>query len=241
MSTELSKAKIKYINSLSHKKYRDQEGLFIAEGPKLVRELEPYFQLVEKYEGENVNKISLLDTPQQVLALFRKREEIQHIPAGDELCIALSDIQNPGNLGTIVRLADWYGIEHVICSHGCADIYNPKTVQATMGAMARVHVHYCDLAGYLSLLPEGYPVYGTFLNGDNIYSSPLTRGGIIIMGNEGHGIPEDIEGFVNHRLYIPNYPVGRPTTQSLNVAVATAVTCSEFRRTSLCQERIVKS
>lgn len=236
MSIELSKAKIKYINSLSHKKYRDQEGIFIAEGPKLVSELEPYFQLVEKYDGESVNKVSLLDTPQQVLALFRKREETQHVPAEDELCIALSDIQNPGNLGTIVRLADWYGIEHIICSRGCADIYNPKTVQATMGAMARVHVHYCDLATYFASLPEGYPIYGTFLNGDNIYSSPLTHGGIIIMGNEGHGIPDDIERFVNHRLYIPNYPVGRPTTQSLNVAIATAITCSEFRRTSLCLE-----
>lgn len=229
----ISKAKIKYINSLAHKKYRDLEKVFIAEGPKLVEDLEGSFELVEKFEGEDVDKISLLNTPQQVLAIFRQREEEPGMPLDpSSLYLMLSDIQNPGNLGTIMRLADWFGIEHIFCSTGCADIYNPKTVQATMGALARVHVHYCDLKQVISTLPKEFPVYGTFLDGGDVYHSELTQGGIIIMGNEGHGIPDDIASSINRRLLIPNYPQGRKTSESLNVAIATAIICSEFRRRS---------
>ena len=254
----ISKAKIKYINSLAYKKYRDQDKVFIAEGPKLISELENCFELVEKFEGDDADKLSLLNTPQQALAIFRQREDnINKVKiAPSELYLMLSDIQNPGNLGTIIRLADWFGIEHIFCSTGCADIYNPKTVQATMGAIARVNVHYCDLLELLnSLTPSNpqnpqnpqnsqnsqkpqnpqnsltsYPIYGTFLNGENVYDSELTEGGIIIMGNEGHGIPAELAEKVNRRLLIPNYPIGRDTSESLNVAVATAIICSEFRR-----------
>lgn len=230
----ISKAKIKYINSLAHKKYRDQDKVFIAEGPKLVEELEGSFELVEKFEGEDVDKISLLNTPQQVLAIFRQREEDSWsrslVVSPSQLYLMLSDIQNPGNLGTIMRLADWFGIEHIFCSIGCADIYNPKTVQATMGALARVHVHYCDLKQVISSLPKDFPVYGTFLDGEDVYRSELTKGGIIVMGNEGHGIPDDLASAINRRLLIPNYPQGRETSESLNVAIATAIICSEFRR-----------
>ena len=147
-----------------------------------------------------------------------------------QLCLALDDVQNPGNLGTIVRLADWFGIEHIFCSRGCADIYNPKTVQATMGGLARVQVHYMDLPQMLSLLPEDVPVYGTFLDGDNLYKKSLDNRGLIVMGNEGKGISSSVEAFVTERLYIPNYPAGRATSESLNVAIATAIVCAEFRR-----------
>ncbi|MBQ0143258.1 MAG: RNA methyltransferase [Prevotellaceae bacterium] len=229
----ISKAKIKYIKSLALKKYRDKDDIFVAEGPKIITELERYFEIIDKYDGEDADKASLLDTPQHSLALFRKRKEDVgglHTPTRSELCLMLHDIQNPGNLGTIVRLADWFGIEHIYCSTGCADIYNPKTIQATMGAIARVHIHYVDLQVVLQTLPKDYPIYGTFLEGEDIYSADLSVGGMIIMGNEGHGISDELSSHVTHRLLIPNYPSGRETAESLNVAIATAIVCSEFRR-----------
>ena len=142
----------------------------------------------------------------------------------------LDDVQNPGNLGTIVRLADWFGIEHVFCSSGCADVYNPKTVQATMGALARVAVHELDLEAALVGLGTDVPVYGTFLDGGSLYEMPLAQHGVIVMGNEGRGVSEGVARFVTERLWIPNYPAGRATSESLNVAIATAVVCAEFRR-----------
>ena len=181
---------------------------------------------------EELRRVSLMETPQQVLAVFRQRsDEVDvHGVVGEQLCLALDDVQNPGNVGTIIRLADWFGIEHIFCSRGCADLYNPKTVQATMGAMARVQVHEVDLPQMLSSLPDDVPVYGTFLDGENLYGKSLENRGIIVMGNEGKGVSADVEAHVTERLYIPNYPAGRETSESLNVAIATAIVCAEFRR-----------
>ena len=143
--------------------------------------------------------------------------------------LALDTVQDPGNLGTIVRIADWFGIRDIVCSETCADIYNPKTVQATMGALARVRVHYTSLADFLRQIHPS-PVYGTFLEGNDIYREELSGNGVIVMGNEGNGISEAIKPFVERKLYIPNYPPDTETSESLNVAIATAITCAEFRR-----------
>ena len=249
----ISKNRIKYVRSLEMKKYRKAEGVFVAEGHKLVGDLLGAFPCVyvaatqewmdshahelngvemDVVTDEELRRVSLMETPQQVLAVFRQRiDEVDvNRVVGEELCLALDDVQNPGNVGTIIRLADWFGIEHIFCSRGCADLYNPKTVQATMGAMARVQVHEVDLPQMLSSLPKGTPVYGTFLDGDNLYDKSLENRGLIIMGNEGKGVSADVEAHVTERLYIPNYPAGRETSESLNVAIATAIVCAEFRR-----------
>lgn len=228
----ISKNQIKYLRSLELKKFRDQYGVFVAEGPKVVNDLKGHFELVELLEGEDADRVSFLDTPQHVFAVFRKAEEIPIPSPQKELMLALDDVQNPGNLGTIIRLADWFGITHILCSRGCADVYNPKVVQATMGALARVEVHEVDLSETICALQAeaNFPVYGTFLDGDNIYDTSLNPNGLIVMGNEGHGISADVASLVNHRLLIPNYPQGRETSESLNVAIATAIVCSEFRR-----------
>lgn len=258
----LSKNKIKLIRSLELKKKRSQERLFVAEGRKLVSEFLHSFRcryLVATEAWINVNsaliselqarfnteiscveeqelaKVSFLDTPQEVLAVFDipSYESDLENDVKSSLCLALDEVQNPGNLGTIIRIADWFGIENVYCSIGCADIYNPKCVQATMGAMARVKVHYVELKECLSRLDKGTAVYGTFLDGEVIYQKELRDKGLIIMGNEGKGISEGIAKHVTDRLFIPNFPAERDTSESLNVAVATAITCSEFRRRQL--------
>ena len=246
----ISKNKIKYIRSLEQKKTRREEGVFVAEGPKLTGDLlgrfhcrylaattewmnaHPLVQADEKDIAnlEDLQRASLLKTPQDVIAVFEQRNEatdtsvIEH-----ELCLALDDVQDPGNLGTIIRIADWFGIEHIFCSLGTADVYNPKVVQATMGALARVHVHYLSLTELIESLKE-VPVYGTFLDGTNIYKQSLSETGLIVMGNEGNGISAEVRKLINRKLYIPNFPAGRSTSESLNVAVATAITCAEFRR-----------
>ena len=246
----ISKNLTKYIKSLENKKVRKTEKRFIAEGPKVVADLmerhEPL--LLVAVEGwyqqhhltpreqdcvvteEELRKVSLLQHPQQVLALFPIEETI--LPSLDDssLVIALDGVQDPGNMGTIIRIADWFGITTLVCSRETADIFNPKCVQATMGSIARVNVVYTDLEEWLETLPANYPIYGTFLNGNNIYKETLSNHGIIIMGNEGNGISDKIGRHVNKRLLIPNYPEGRPTADSLNVAIATAITCAEFRR-----------
>lgn len=248
--TILSKNKIKYIHSLEQKKVRKEEGVFLAEGYKLVDELIEIFdcrlivatsewlqkhsqtkadEIIEVTESE-LSKASLLKTPQQVLAIFnQKNYPFDHTIFSHSLCLALDDIQDPGNLGTIVRLADWFGIEHIFCSPNTVDIYNPKTVQATMGAIGRVKIHYINLVTLMSEL-DNIPIYGTFLDGENMYAKTLTSNGLIVMGNEGNGIGEEVSKFINSRLYIPNYPMERETSESLNVAIATAVVCAEFRR-----------
>lgn len=255
----LSKTRIKQIRSLEQRKYRRAEGLFVAEGYKLVGELlsaghsPVYVCHTNQWSGttaypnpptalsyptdvvdeEELRRVSLLQHPQQVLALFAIPQWQVPDPnqGAKKLILALDGVQDPGNLGTICRIADWFGIEDIICSPDTVDIFNPKAIQATMGAISRVHVHYTNLQNYLrNASNASVPVYGTFLNGRNIYEHNLTPNGIIVMGNEGKGISADIAQTVSHRLLIPNYPSERATTESLNVAVATAITCSEFRR-----------
>lgn len=250
----LSKAKIKLIQSLEQKKKRREERLFVAEGPKVVGDLLPYLpcrlivaeaawiaahpevratEIIETTSDE-LRKASFLKAPQEVLALFElPTYATPHDVADKELCLALDDVQDPGNLGTIIRVADWFGIRHIFCSIGTTDAFSPKTVQATMGAVARVQVHYVNLYNFLHDIRQenpSTPLYGTFLEGENIYKEPLTAHGIIIMGNEGNGISQQIQDLVTHKLFIPNYPEGCTTSESLNVAIATAITCAEFRR-----------
>ena len=184
---------------------------------------------------EELRKTSFLQHPQQVLGVFEIPDN-NTLPDvkwfREHLCIALDGVQDPGNLGTIIRIADWFGIDTIICSHTTADAYAPKVVQATMGSISRVKVIYTDLEDFLKGLDEDIPVYGTLLDGDNIYSSQLSSNGIIVMGNEGNGISPAIRELVNHRLLIPSYPPERDTAESLNVAIATAITVAEFRRIS---------
>jgi len=145
--------------------------------------------------------------------------------------LALDGVQNPGNLGTIIRLADWFGISDIYCSPDTADCYNPKVVQATMGAILRVRVHYLPLADFLAkTAAEKTPVYGTMLDGENIYSTTLSANGVIVMGNEGKGVSEECARSFTHRLLIPSYPPERQGSESLNVAMATGIVCAEFRR-----------
>lgn len=245
----LSKSKIKYIRSLELKKFRNEYNAFVAEGNKLVADLLPYFscelllatpawmatqgdlpvgELIATAPSE-LSKASFLKTPQDVLAVFSRPDyRLGEADASHQLILALDGIQDPGNLGTIVRLADWFGIGHLVCSTDTVDIFAPKTVQATMGALARVQVHYTDLAAYLDR--QTTPVYGTFLEGQSIYRETLSSSGVIVMGNEGNGIRPETAVRIDRKLHIPPYPAGRPTSESLNVAVATAVICSEFRR-----------
>lgn len=246
----LSKNKIKYIRSLELKKNRKEEQVFVAEGHKLVGDLLGHFpcrllvairswlernpkaqadEIIEVTSDE-LTRASLQKTPQEVLAVFEQPTWTYDVKTvSKSLCLALDDIQDPGNLGTIIRLADWFGIEHIFCSQGTVDVYNPKTIQATMGALARVKLHYCHLPSLIASL-ENVPVYGTFLDGENMYGKTLSGHGLIVMGNEGNGIGKEVAKLVNERLYIPNYPPQRETSESLNVAVATAVICAEFRR-----------
>lgn len=248
--SSLSKNKIKYIRSLEQKKIRKEEKVFLAEGPKLVGDLLGHFHCrflaatsswlsehasvpadeVAEVTPDELSRASLLKTPQQVLAVFEQPEyTLDTAVFQNSLCLALDDVQDPGNLGTIIRLADWFGIEHILCSPNTVDVYNPKTVQATMGGIARVKVHYAPLPSLIRSLGE-VPVYGTFLDGKNMYEQPLSHNGLIVMGNEGNGIGKEVERLINRKLYIPNYPQNRETSESLNVAIATAVVCAEFRR-----------
>ena len=196
-------------------------------------------KVTSKYQGiqcdiateEDLKRVSTVETPQGVLAVFRQpKYEVDALKVMKEgLCLALDEVQNPGNLGTIVRLADWFGIHDVFCSQGCADLFNPKTIQATMGALAHVRVHYYKLEKVLEeVRNEGVAEYGTFLNGENMYEQRLQATGIIVMGNEGRGISPEVERCVTHRLTIPSWSDNH--VESLNVAIATAVVCAEFRR-----------
>ena len=156
---------------------------------------------------------------------------LQEFVKKQDLVLALDSIQDPVNLGTIIRIADWFGIRHILCSKTTVDVYNSKTVQSTMGALARVEVHYVDLPYVLGLCKDNnFPIYGTFLDGNSIYNAKLLNCGVIVMGNEGNGISKEVANFVSHKLLIPSYPANEATSESLNVAVATAIVCSEFRR-----------
>lgn len=256
----VSKNLIKLIRSLELRKFRKSEGEFVAEGNKLVQdnlramschrlvatatwweahpEAEKSADEAYVITPQEMQRLSLMQSPQEVLGTFR----IPDTPLDDtlsqqlcnELTVALDEVQDPGNLGTIIRLCDWYGIRHIVCSPNTADCYAPKVVQATMGAIARVQVHYTDLPVWLGRMRQlEVPVYGTFLDGKDMYQTDLTPHGIIVMGNEGRGISANVEAQVSHRLFIPPYPVNAETSESLNVGIATAIVVSEFRRKSI--------
>ena len=239
----LSKNQIKLITSLQQKKYRFANQLFFAEGIKVIQELlASNFELVHLYSTKNdfeevsnfnktvileseLKKITALTTPNSCLAVFKIAAEKPIIESG--LILALDSIRDPGNLGTILRLCDWFGINQIICSNETVDIYNPKVVQATMGSIARVNVNYIDLNAFV--FQSKMPVYGTFMDGENIYKSELPQEGIIIMGNEANGISPELEKLVKNKITIPRFGILQKT-ESLNVANATAIILSEFRR-----------
>lgn len=250
---EISKAKIKTYASLAMRKHRVSQGLFMAEGVKCVLETLPFFSLealvltpallqergvprgvdercVYTASPRAMGQLSSFSTPPQMIAVYRLPELDVPSPGhiADELVLALDGVQDPGNMGTIVRIADWFGIADIICSHETVDVFNPKAVQATMGTLARVRVHYTDLPEFIR--QSGAPTWGTLLDGQDIYSQPLDSNGLIIMGNEGNGISAQVRPLVTHRLLIPSFPPDRPTTDSLNVAIATSIVCAEFRR-----------
>lgn len=235
----ISKNQIKFVHQLEQKKYRRKEGLFVAEGPKVVGDLlragfnaqEIYAtkewnsngRRVQEVTDEELRKVSFLQHPQQVLALFEIPSA--KLSSDSSLSLALDDVQDPGNLGTIIRIADWFGISNIYCSENTVDAWSPKVVQATMGSIARVNIIYTDLKELIQ--NAKVPVYGTLLDGQNIYTQELTQEGIIVMGNEGNGISPEIRRLINRKLLIPQFHEG---PESLNVAIATAIACSEFRR-----------
>jgi TrmH family RNA methyltransferase len=265
----LSQARIKHLNSLKIKKFRDEHGQFIAEGQKLVYELIcsnfvidgiyasadwivsnlrltlekkiPVFETIPR----EMDRISLLSAPGPVLAVVRipvGKDILAHLPehmSGDELILALDDIRDPGNMGTILRLADWFGIDAVLCSENCVEIYNPKVVQATMGSICRVRVFYCNLQETIQVIrrrisddnPAAIPVYGTFLDGQSLYAAEISRGGVIVIGNESRGISPELQDLITRKLLIPSYgntALGK--AESLNASIAAAIVCGEFRR-----------
>jgi RNA methyltransferase, TrmH family len=256
----LTRNKIKLLRSLKEKKERDRSGLFVAEGDKLVREILvsklttieiiAEKNWVEKNEGllnccqtvtsvglSELGQASFLKTPPEVIALVQiPKSENAVNSINKELSLFLDDIQDPGNLGTIMRLADWFGISNIYCSKATVDVYNPKVVQATMGAICRVNVQYVDKISFLGNIKQEVPglnIYGTFLNGINIYTEEFEPNGLIILGNEGNGISTVLEPYISKRLYIPAFSSEGAGSESLNVSVAAAIVCSEFRRRGL--------
>lgn len=246
----ISKNQIKHIRSLEMRKNRERHGMFVAEGPKVVADIMAAYEPVtliatEEWYKQNhitprtadatvtedeLRKASFLQHPQQVMAVFNiPRRQISPDACSDSLCLALDRIQDPGNLGTIIRIADWFGISTIFCSNDTVDAFSPKVIQASMGSIARVNLTYTDLAELIGNLPEGVPTYATALNGKNIYSQKLSPNGLIVMGNEGNGVSPEVMAQVKHTLLIPSY---NPSSgiDSLNVAIATAVTCAEFKR-----------
>ena len=245
MSQHITKAQIKWVRSLQTKKHRDEQGLFVAEGAKCVNDLQDAFELrllitTENASQTEIEQMSSLRTPQGVIGVFEKRDHTTSLAEylqKKKLLLVLDGIQDPGNLGTIIRTCDWFGVYDIICSKDTADCYNPKVVQATMGALARVRVHYVeDLVQTLSeLQTAGYPIYGTLLNGENMYAAgtiPNKQYGVIVMGNEGNGISSAVCTKVTHPVFIPSYHTGDTTSESLNVGIATAIVLAEFRRPS---------
>ena len=238
----VSKNQIKLITSLQQKKYRKLHQLFIAEGKKVINELlDADFELVSLFVTEEtifekhipytliteaeLKKISALTTANDCLAVFKIKEIVTKNE--DELVLALDSVRDPGNMGTIIRLCDWFGIKKIICSNETVDIYNPKVVQATMGSIARVNVIYTDLTSYLS--QSNLSIYGTFMEGSTIYELNLPKKGIIVMGNEANGISSSIEKLITQKISIPRFGTIQ-ATESLNVATATAIILSEFKR-----------
>lgn len=250
----LSKQITKIIQNLEKKKFREKYNLFKIEGEKLVAELlrSPlavhaiiaYPEWIQA-NGHLLGKTQVLETDEKGMKAISNFQSLPHVMALAEipnhpylpdevagtLSLVLNGIQDPGNLGTILRIADWFGVSHLLCDRDCASIYNPKCVQASMGAIFRVHPYYLDLPDAIrQLKAKGMPVFGTFLDGENIYTSPLPSQGLIIMGNEGKGIAEDIGKLADFRLTIPNFTPAGASSESLNVGVATGIILSEFKR-----------
>ncbi|MCM1309429.1 MAG: RNA methyltransferase [Bacteroides sp.] len=245
----MTAAEIKKVCALASAKGRREAGAFLAEGTRCVVDSLPYFELLKLYctsawaaehptesrgaeivDRRDIERMSQQQSPQPVLAVFALPDIPTYSYDGD-MALALDAVQDPGNLGTIIRLADWFGIRHILAGAGTADAFQPKVVQATMGALARVCVHkVSDLAD--TLRSSGTPIIGTFLNGDNLYDAQLTLDPkpIIVMGNEGNGISPAVEATVSYRLKIPSFPPGRKTSESLNVAMATGIIISELSR-----------
>ncbi len=253
---ELTNALRKTVRSLSEAKHRRELGLFVAEGTKCVLDTIEAFecemliatrQWTESYaeacKGREVivatradfERMSNMSTPPQVMAVYRAPHYALNLSElTGKLVLALDRLQDPGNLGTIVRLADWMGVHTILASVDTVDVWNPKVVQATMGSISRVKVHYVDLAATLhELRGAGMEVYGTFLDGTSLYGSKLSASGVIVMGNEGKGISDEVAQTVSRRLLIPTYPADAVSAESLNVATATAITVAEFRRQTL--------
>ena len=254
----MTQNEIKQIRSLQIKKFRDELNLFVAEGDKCISELSKAFTLVQHFSADNtplkdIERASSLRTPQGSIAVFRKPQFQLPVIQPDTLYLALDGIQDPGNLGTIIRTADWFGIRDIICSANTADCFSPKVVQATMGALARVRVHYTDLPAWLTnaqhstlntqrstlnpkhstLNTQHSTIYGTLLTGKDLYAPdaiPDKRSGIIVMGNEGNGLSPEVRKLITHSLRIPSFPPDTPTSESLNVAIATAVILAHFRQ-----------
>ena len=251
----LSKNKIKLIQSLNRKKDRDESGFFLVEGNKMVEEaLRSEYQIetlvctaqfadqhpeirskakeIIIADKDLIQKASLLQNPQEALAIVIQPElNTPELNLNTELCLALDFIQDPGNLGTILRIADWFGINTVICSENTVDVFNPKVVQASMGAIFRIKTGYTNLESFLLEASKSeIPVYGTFMDGNNIYTKTLTKNGIVVLGNEGNGISDSISKLVTRRISIPTFSTNPNKAESLNVAIAASICCSEFRR-----------
>ncbi len=249
---EITNSIRKLVKSLGDSRHRNEQRMFVAEGEKCVTETLGAFKLkylfatrrwIEENQGvakrfgavaatsDDISRMSQLKAPRPVIAVYEMPEETNRPElSNNQLVLALDRIQDPGNLGTIIRIADWFGIKTILASEDTVDRFNPKVVQATMGAIGRVSIIYCDLSSTLAELSESMPVYGTFLDGDDIYHTDLTGNGIIVMGNEGNGISDQVSSSVNRRLFIPPYPADASTVESLNVSMATAITVAEFRR-----------
>lgn len=245
----ISANEIKRVRSLSDKKFRDRYGLFCVEGEKMVDEaLQSGFDVETVYRKdeigeEQMGRISSLSSPSPALAVVRKPQDI-NLSSGAALSealgqsglyLALDSIRDPGNLGTILRVADWFGIDAVFAAPDTVDVFNPKVVQATMGAIFRVKFHYAEIPALCrAAVSAGGNVYGTFLDGSDMYEKQLNPGkgspSVIVIGNESNGISDEVAGLVSDRLYIPPYPKNDTGSESLNAAVATAITVAEFRR-----------
>lgn len=254
MIQQLSKAKASIINSLSVKKYRDLNGMFVIEGFKIIDEairagmdLRMLVGLPEslvrfdvpdslKYETDEktMDKMSNFKTASTIMAAVAiPQRKLCAADLGNSLTMAIDTVQDPGNFGTIIRICDWFGIKNIVCSKGSTDLYNPKTIQATMGAFMRVNVFYEDLPKFIAeyRASTGLDCFGTFLGGDNIYACDLPQNGLIVMGNEGNGISAEVEAVVSRKLFIP--PFCDDHVESLNISMAAAIVCNEFRRSSL--------
>ncbi|MFC7357719.1 TrmH family RNA methyltransferase [Jejudonia soesokkakensis] len=238
----LSKGQIKLITSLQQKKYRDSTGLFFAEGPKVISELlseglKLHSYLATEKSSDDLNYVQITERELQKISALKNANRslaVFHIPKkksikAEGLTVALDAIRDPGNLGTIIRLCDWFGITQLICSPDTADCYNPKVIQATMGSIARVAVHYVDLEKYLK--NTNLPVYGGVMDGKSVYAETFPKNAVVVLGNEANGISKSIQKLLTHAITIPQFGASKDT-ESLNVATATAILLSEFKRTT---------